>query len=135
MTNSHTVEQVAVGCEETQAAPKVHHSNKSSGPGQRCIPSGEHLEVKESIAQVKRNDNPRSTGESIVEDLAVVAQPQLEEVEGISPERSITAEISSPNPEGISPREGEGISPSNAEGIILQQTIETLNVLVNDGST
>uniref|UniRef100_A0AAV1VFX5 Reverse transcriptase domain-containing protein n=1 Tax=Peronospora matthiolae TaxID=2874970 RepID=A0AAV1VFX5_9STRA len=133
--NGYTSEQSSGGCEETQAAPKVHHSNKSGGLGQRCIPSGEHLEEKQSIAQVKRNDNPRSTGESFVEDLAVVAQPQLEEVKGISPKITNTSEISSPKPAGISPREAEGISPSRPEGISPQEMTETLNVIVNNGSS
>uniref|UniRef100_A0AAV1VN61 Reverse transcriptase n=1 Tax=Peronospora matthiolae TaxID=2874970 RepID=A0AAV1VN61_9STRA len=115
--NGYTSEQSSGGYEETQAAPKVHHSNKSGGLGQRCIPSGEHLEEKQSIAQVKRSDNPGSTGESFVEDLAVVVQPQLEEVKGISPKITNTVEISSPKPEGISPWEAEEQSPSKPEGI------------------
>uniref|UniRef100_A0AAV1UF83 Reverse transcriptase n=2 Tax=Peronospora matthiolae TaxID=2874970 RepID=A0AAV1UF83_9STRA len=46
-----------------------------------------------------------------------------------------TAEISSPKPAGIIPWEAEGISPSKPEGMSPQGITETLNVLVNDGST
>ncbi|KAL0567635.1 hypothetical protein ABG067_009540, partial [Albugo candida] len=51
------------------------------------MPSGQHLRRKKSVAPKGQHENPRSTGESTVEDrfLTVVAQPQSEDVEGISP--------------------------------------------------
>ena len=36
VTTNHTVEDAAGGCADVQAAPKVHHSNKSSGSGHGC---------------------------------------------------------------------------------------------------
>ncbi|CAI5710959.1 unnamed protein product [Peronospora effusa] len=126
VTDSHAVEQAAGGCAQAQAAPKVHHSNKSSGPGHECSPRGQHSPKSKPVAQKRQHVNPRSTGELIVEDLAVVAPPQLEEVDG-------TGSI---EPAGISPQEiiTEGISPQCPEGISPQEVTETLNVLVNDGS-
>ena len=91
------------------AAPKVHHSNKSSGSGHGCTPSGRHPSKNKPVAHTRQQDDPRSAGESFVEDIAVVAQPQLEDVEGISPH--VLEETSS------------------------QEETETLNVLVNDGSS
>ncbi|CAI5703143.1 unnamed protein product [Peronospora effusa] len=126
VTDSHAVEQAAGGCAQAQAAPKVHHSNKSSGPGHECSPRGQHSPKSKTVAQKRQQVNPRSTGEFIVEDLAVVAPPQLEEVDGTS----------SIEPAGISPQEiiTEGISLQCPEGISPQEVIETLNVLVSDGS-
>ena len=87
VVSHYTVEQAPGGCTEVQAAPKVHHSNKSSGPGHGCMPSGQHPRKKKPVAIKGQHGNPRSTGESTVEDryLTVVAQPQSEDVEGISP--------------------------------------------------
>ena len=61
------------------------------------------------VAHTGQHDDPRSAGESIVEDIAVVAQPQVEGVEGISPQQPV--------------KKGS------------QEETETLNVLVNDGSS
>ena len=61
------------------------------------------------VAPTRQHDDPRPAGESIVEDIAVVAQPQLEGVEGISHH----------------PLEEKGS----------QEETETLNVLVNDDSS
>ncbi|CAI5738229.1 unnamed protein product [Peronospora farinosa] len=118
VTDSHTVEQDAGGCAQAQAAPKVHHSSKSSGSGHECSLRGQHSPMSKLFAQKRQHGNPRSTGELNVENLAVVAPPQLEEVDGTS----------SIEPAGISPQEiiTEGISP--------QKVTETLNVLVDDGS-
>ena len=69
VTDSHTVEQAAGGCAQAQAAPKVHHSNKSSGPGHECSPRGQHSQKSKPVAQKRQHGNPRSTGELIVEDL------------------------------------------------------------------
>ena len=85
VTTNHTVEEAAGGCADAQAAPKVHYSNKSSGSGHGRTPSGRHPSNKKPVANTRQHDDPRSAGESIVEDIAMVAQPQLEDVEGISP--------------------------------------------------
>ena len=109
MTTNHTVEEAAGGCADAQAAPKVHHSNKSSGSGHECTPSERYPSNKKPVAHTGQHDEPRPAGESIVEDIAVVAQPQLEDVEGISPH--------------VLEKKGS------------QEETETLNVLVNDGSS
>ena len=44
----YTVEQDTGGC--AQAAPKVHHSNKSGGPGHGCMPSGQNPRKKKPVA-------------------------------------------------------------------------------------
>ena len=82
MTTNHTVEEAVGGCVDAQAAPKVHHSNKSSGSGHGCTPSGRYPSKNKLVAHTGQNDDSRSSGESTVEDLAVVAQPQLEDFEG-----------------------------------------------------
>ncbi|CAI5745401.1 unnamed protein product [Peronospora destructor] len=129
VVDHYTVEQAPGGCTEVQAAPKVHHSNKSSGPGHGCMPSGQHLRRKKPVAPKGQHGNPRSTGESTVEDrfLTVVAQPQSEDVEGISPHVL---------EEGI-PQESlaEGSGPQQPVEASSQEETETLNVLVNDGSS
>ena len=51
VTDSHTVEQAAGGCAQAQAAPKVHHSNKPSGPGHECSPRGQHSQKNKLVAQ------------------------------------------------------------------------------------
>ena len=84
VTDSHTVEQAAGGCAQAQAAPKVHHSNKSSGPGHECSPRGQHSQKSKPVAQKRQHGNPRSAGELIVENLAEVVQPQLEEADKTS---------------------------------------------------
>ena len=109
VTTNHTVEEAAGGCADAQAAPKVHHSNKSSGSGYSSTPSGRHPVIKKTLAPTRQHNDPRSARESIVEDIAVVAQPQLEGIEGISPQQP-------------------------AEKVSQKET-ETLNVLVNDGSS
>ncbi|CAI5720134.1 unnamed protein product [Peronospora farinosa] len=70
VTDSHAVEQAAGGCARAQAAPKVHHSNKSSGPGHECSPRGQHSPKSKPVAQKRQHGSPRSTGGLIVEDLA-----------------------------------------------------------------
>ena len=50
VADPYTVEQAPGGCTEVQAAPKVHHSNKSSRPGHGCMPSGQHPRKKKSVA-------------------------------------------------------------------------------------
>ena len=50
VTTNHTVDEAAGGCEDAQAVPKVHHSNKSSGSGHGCMPSGRHPRKNKSAA-------------------------------------------------------------------------------------
>ena len=78
---NHTVEETTGEWAEAQAATKVHHSNNSSGPGHGNNPSRLHPRKNEPVAHRGQPEDPRSTGESTVEDLVVVAQPQLEDVE------------------------------------------------------
>ena len=85
VTTNHIVEEAADGCADAQAALKFHHSNKSSGSVHGCTPSGRHLSKNKPVAHKGQHDDPRLAGDSIVEDLAVVALPQLEDVEGVSP--------------------------------------------------
>ena len=63
VTTNHTVEKAAGGCADAQAAPKVHHSNKSSGSVHGCTPSGRHPSKNKPVAQTGQHDDPRSTGE------------------------------------------------------------------------
>ena len=48
VTTNHTVKEAAGGCVDAQAAPKVHHSNKSSGSGYSSTPSGRHPGIKKN---------------------------------------------------------------------------------------
>ena len=116
MTTNHTVEEAVGGCADAQAAPKVHHSNKSSGSGHGCTPSERHPGKNKPVSHTGQNDGPRSAGESIVEDLAVVAQPQLEYVKGISP-HVLEEEI----PQAVI---GEVTRPHQPDGISLQKPVE-----------
>ena len=84
MTTNHTVEEAAGGCTEVQAALKFHHSNKSSGSGHGCTPGGWRRSKNNPVSHTGQHDDPRSTGEPIVEELDVVAPLQLEDIEGIS---------------------------------------------------
>ena len=62
VTTNHTVEEAAGGCADAQAAPKVHHSNKSSGSGHGCTPSGRHPSKNKPVAHTGQHDDPRSAG-------------------------------------------------------------------------
>ena len=84
MITNHTVESSAGGCVNAQAAPKVHHSKRSSGLGHECTLSGRYSRSI-PVAQKGQHDDPRSSRESTVEDPNVIAQSQSEAVEGISP--------------------------------------------------
>ena len=48
-------------------------------------PSGQHPKKNKSVAHTGQHDYPRSIGDLIEKDLAVVAKQQLDDVEGISP--------------------------------------------------
>ena len=50
VSNHHILEQVPGDCTETQKAPEAHHSNKSSGPGNGCLLSGQHADNSQPIA-------------------------------------------------------------------------------------
>ena len=127
---NHNVESAAGGCVNAQAAPKVHHSKRSSGLGHECTLSGRHSRSI-PVAQKGQHDDPRSSRESTVVDPTVIAQSHSEDVEGRGPH---VFEEKSPqmvevtrllDPEGLIPRQPVDKS---------QEETETLNVLVNDGS-
>ena len=85
LTNHHSVEKVPGDCIETQEVPKVHHSNKSSRPGHGCILNEQHPESNQPITNNWQCEDPRSIGESNVENLASVVQPLPEDAERASP--------------------------------------------------
>ena len=89
---NHTVESAAGGCANAQAAPKVHHSKKSSGLRHESTFGGRHSRSIPA-APKGQHDDPRSSRESTVEDPTVIAQSQSEGVEGISPH---VLEVNSP---------------------------------------
>ena len=62
VANPYTVDQAPGGCTDVQAAPKVHHSKKSSGSGHGCTPSGRYPRKKKLVATKGQHDDPRSTG-------------------------------------------------------------------------
>ena len=74
------------------------------------MPSRKHPRKRKSVATKGKHGHPRSTEESLVEDqyLTVVAQPQSEDVEGISPHvleeeipQEVISEVTRPHhPEG-----------------------------------
>ena len=68
----------------TQAAPKVHPSNKSSGLRHECTPSRLYSR-KIPVVQGGQHDDPRSSRDSTVEDTTGIAQLQSQDDEGISP--------------------------------------------------
>ena len=85
------------------------------------------------VAHTGQHDDPRSAGDSIVEELAVIAQPQLEDVERVSPhvlEKEIPQEVID---EITRPHQPEGMSPQQPVEKGYKEETETLNVLVNDG--
>ena len=79
-----TVELAAGGCAKAQAAPKVHHSNKSSGLRHECTPSGQHSR-KKPVAQKGQHEDPRSTRVLTIKDPTVIAQSQSKDDGGTSP--------------------------------------------------
>uniref|UniRef100_M4BJM7 Uncharacterized protein n=1 Tax=Hyaloperonospora arabidopsidis (strain Emoy2) TaxID=559515 RepID=M4BJM7_HYAAE len=113
-------------CIEMQVAPKAHHPNKSSGLGHGCPPNEQHPSEIEPIANYWQYDDLSAIGESYVEDLAVVEQPPPEDNEEAIPLVS---------DDEIAIEASEGISPHPTVEISSQKTTETLNVLVNDGSS
>ena len=48
VTTNYTVEEAFGGCADAQAAPKVYHSNKSSGSGHECTPRGRSVPIYDS---------------------------------------------------------------------------------------
>ena len=93
-----------------------------------CL-AGNILGRRKRFATKGQHFHPRSTGESTVEDqyLTVFAQPQSDDVEGISPHV----------PEEEIPQEGIGEATRPHQQPVekgSQEETETLNVLVNDGS-
>ena len=56
---NHTVEEDAGVCADAQAAPKVHHSNKLSGPGHGLPPSGRRPRKNKPVAHPGQQDDSR----------------------------------------------------------------------------
>ena len=127
---NRTMELAAGGCAKTQAAPKVHHS---SGLRHECTPSGRHLRSI-PVAQKGQHDDPRSSIDSTVEDPAVIAQSQSEDVERISPHVLEEKAPQAVNSEVTRLQHLVMIVPLQPVEKRSQEVTETLNVLVYDGS-
>ena len=65
----------------------------------------------------------------------MVAQPQLEDVEGMSKHVFDGETPQADTGEAIGPHQPEGIGPQKPVEVDSQDGTETLNVLVNDGSS
>ena len=126
VADRHTMEPDSGGCIEMQVAPKAHYPNKSNGLGHGYPPNGQHPSETEPIANGWQYDDLSAIGESNAEDLAAVAQPPPEDNEGSIPLVS---------DDKIAQEASEGISPHRTVEISSQEKTETLNVLVNDGSS
>uniref|UniRef100_A0AAV1V8I4 Uncharacterized protein n=1 Tax=Peronospora matthiolae TaxID=2874970 RepID=A0AAV1V8I4_9STRA len=136
----YTVEPATGTCVETHAAPKVHHSKRSSGLEHGCTPSRVHPRRESSVVQDEQHVEARSAvtesiveqaqspeRESIKEDVTVVVHPQsVHELDEIS---SV--------PESDNSRESyvENVDPQRPADVFSQEITETVNVLVNDGSS
>ena len=112
----HTMKPDSGDCIEMQVAPKAHHPNKSNGLGHGCPPNGQHPSEKEPIANDWQYDDLSAIGESHVEDLAAVVQPQPEDSEGAIPLVSY---------DDIAQEASEGIIPHPSVQISSQETTET----------
>ena len=126
VADSHNMKSDSGDCIEMQDVPKAHHPNKSSGLGHGCPPNGQHPSENESIANDWQYDELSAIGELHVEFLAAVAQPPPEDNEGAIPLVS---------DDEIAQEASEGISSHPTVEISSQETTETLNVPVNDGSS
>uniref|UniRef100_A0AAV1VLA3 Uncharacterized protein n=1 Tax=Peronospora matthiolae TaxID=2874970 RepID=A0AAV1VLA3_9STRA len=106
------VEPASVTCVKTQAAPKVHHSKRSSG----------------------LNTDAHQEGESIVEQARSTEREPIEE--DVTVIEHVTEELSEV-PESDKPQESyvEGVNPQPPADVISQEITETVNVLVNDVSS
>uniref|UniRef100_A0AAV1U074 Peptidase A2 domain-containing protein n=1 Tax=Peronospora matthiolae TaxID=2874970 RepID=A0AAV1U074_9STRA len=130
----YTVEPASGTCVETQAAPNVHHSKRQSGLEHECTPRRLHPRRETSVVQYGQHVEARSTiRESIVEQARSTERESIEEdVTVIVP---VSEEISGV-PESNNSRENyvEGVSQPPAN-VFSQKITETVNVLVNDGSS
>uniref|UniRef100_A0AAV1V363 Uncharacterized protein n=1 Tax=Peronospora matthiolae TaxID=2874970 RepID=A0AAV1V363_9STRA len=140
VAGQYTVKPSSGTCVETQAAPKVHHSKRSSGLEHGCTTRRVHPRGETSVVQDELHVEARSTTresiveqarsterESIEEDVTVVAHPQLVRV----------MEESSSVPESDNSRESdvEGVDPQPPADVFSPEITESVNVLVNDGSS
>ena len=75
------MEQEPNGCDSLHVEPKVHHLKKSSGTGYGCMPGGNDSSLIKPVASKRQHGYPRSSEELKIDDLAVVARPQVEDVE------------------------------------------------------
>uniref|UniRef100_A0AAV1U7M7 Uncharacterized protein n=1 Tax=Peronospora matthiolae TaxID=2874970 RepID=A0AAV1U7M7_9STRA len=124
----YTVEPASGTCVETQAAPKVHHSKRSSGPEHGCTPRRVHPRRDISVVQDKEHVEAISTYRKLIEEnVTVVVHPQSVHV----------SEESSSVSESDNSRESyvESVDPQPPADVFSQEITETVNVLVNDGSS
>uniref|UniRef100_A0AAV1U0L0 Uncharacterized protein n=1 Tax=Peronospora matthiolae TaxID=2874970 RepID=A0AAV1U0L0_9STRA len=147
----YTVEPASGTCVETQAAPKVHHSKRQSGLEHECTPRRLHPRRETSVVQYGQHVEARSTiresiveqarsteRESIEEDVTVIV-PVSEESSGVPESNTVivpVSEESSGVPESNNSLKNyvEGVSQPPAN-VFSQRITETVNVLVNDGSS
>uniref|UniRef100_A0AAV1T2G8 CCHC-type domain-containing protein n=1 Tax=Peronospora matthiolae TaxID=2874970 RepID=A0AAV1T2G8_9STRA len=136
----YTVESNSGTCVETQAAPKVHHSKRSSGLEHGCTPRRVHPRREISVVQDEQHVKARSTiRESIVEQARSTERESIEEdvTVVVHPQSVHVMEESSSVPESDNSRESyvEGVDPQPPADVFSQEITETVNVLVNDGSS
>uniref|UniRef100_A0AAV1U172 Uncharacterized protein n=1 Tax=Peronospora matthiolae TaxID=2874970 RepID=A0AAV1U172_9STRA len=131
----YSVKLASGTCVETQAAPEVHHSKRSSGLEHGCTSRSLHPRRETSAVQDGQHVEARSTiRESIVEQVRSTERESIEEdVTVIVP---VTEEKSSA-PESDNSRESyvEGVDPQPPADVFIQEVTESFNVLVNDGSS
>uniref|UniRef100_A0AAV1TUV1 Uncharacterized protein n=1 Tax=Peronospora matthiolae TaxID=2874970 RepID=A0AAV1TUV1_9STRA len=137
---NYTVEPASGTCVETQAAPKVHHSKRSSGLEHGCTPRRVHPRREISVVQDEQHVEARSTNrESIVEQARSTERESIEEdvTVVVHPQSVHVMEESSSVPESDNSRESyvEGVDPQPPADVFSQEITETVNVLVNDGSS
>uniref|UniRef100_A0AAV1TM56 C2H2-type domain-containing protein n=1 Tax=Peronospora matthiolae TaxID=2874970 RepID=A0AAV1TM56_9STRA len=131
----YTVKPASGTCVEAQAAPKVHHSKRSSGLEHGCTSRRLHPRKEISVVQDEQHAEARSTNrESIVEKARSTERESIEEnVTAVVP----VTEENSGVPESNNSRESyvEGVDPQPPADVFSQENTESVNVLVNDGSS
>uniref|UniRef100_A0AAV1VII2 Uncharacterized protein n=1 Tax=Peronospora matthiolae TaxID=2874970 RepID=A0AAV1VII2_9STRA len=130
-----TVEPASGTCLETQAAPKVHHSKRSSGLEHGCTPRRLHLRREISVVQDGQRVEARSTIRK-----SIVEQARSNERESIGEDVTVILHVLKENagvPESNNSRESyvKGVDPQPPAYVISQEKTESVNVLVNDGSS
>uniref|UniRef100_A0AAV1T1A2 C2H2-type domain-containing protein n=1 Tax=Peronospora matthiolae TaxID=2874970 RepID=A0AAV1T1A2_9STRA len=131
----YTLEPASGTFVETQAAPKFHHSMRSSGMEHGCTPRRVHPRIDTSVVQDGKHAEARSTiRESIVE------QARSNERELIEEDVTVIVPVTEENfgvPESNNFRESyiEDVDPQPPANVFSQEITESVNVLVNDGSS